>query len=269
MQSNRPYILYHPAGAFLIAFGLFIGLVAYGLLFDPKTHKIYYLSLDGGSTHKQNNLTLVVDNNENNSQLIHMYGLPGPKPNVDTTDFTYRMGKIIDGNVISHTLSKKDSPFIVDTESGSFSGWLIVNNDRQSFSIPDTLETKPMVNIAILWILVGVISAFGFWEIYRHYDLETAKQINEKMSKNPSFGPSPSLSIKVEKLSNRYKTNHSKIRIAILQIGSIAFGVVAGFVALLNNGYVTNIRSITFEDTVVLFALGLAIGSVKEIVERI
>ena len=136
--------------------------------------------------------------------------------------------------------------------------------------------------------MVGVTSAIGFWEFYRHFDLETTKEIKKKYSKktkstlDKSVPPSTEesgtngleiesakLEVKSAKLSHRYKTPHSSLKIISLQLGAIGLGVITGFVALLNNDYVANIRLITLEDTFVLFALGLGIGNLKEIMERI
>ena len=176
---------------FLIAFGLYVALISYDIWYESSRKKTYYLSLDGNPTHKEDNLTLIVDNNENNFQLLHIYRLSGTVPKINITDFTDKLGNILNKEDIYSNVTKKENHIIINisaisNDSGSFNGWIIISNDKGSFSIPVTLQTQPMKYAAILWILVGVISAIGFWEFYRHFDLETTKEIKKNIVIKPS-----------------------------------------------------------------------------------
>ena len=79
---------------FLIAIGLYVALISYDTLYESSRKKTYYLTLDGSPTHKEDNLTLIVDNNENNS-LLHIYRLSGTVPKINITDFTDKLGNIL------------------------------------------------------------------------------------------------------------------------------------------------------------------------------
>lgn len=226
---------------FLIALGLYVALISYDTLYQSSRPKTYYLSLDGIPTLKEDNLTFIVDNNKNNSQLVHVYRLSATELKIDITDFTDKLGNILNKKDINHKVIKKENPIIINISavskvSGSFNGWIIISNDKGSFSIPVTLQTEPMKYIAILWILVGVISAIGFWEFYRHFDLETTKSTLDKpvpplegeSGTNELEAASAKLEVKSAKLSHRYKTPHSSLKIISLQLGAIGLGVIAG-----------------------------------------
>lgn len=73
--------------------------------------------------------------------------------------------------------------------------------------------------------------------------------------------------VKEEEYKKRYSMSGAP-RQSILNIGSAFFGILVGLLALVNNDYVTGLRVIDFNAIVVLFGLGLGIGSLKEFVGK-
>ena len=67
-------------------------------------------------------------------------------------------------------------------------------------------------------------------------------------------------------VQNRYLTNTTKIVSA--EVGTVVFGILTGIVGLANNNYVTNLVEINGIESVVLFGIGLGIGSLKGLIDR-
>ena len=168
-----------------------------------------------------------------------------------------------------------------------------VTKGNQTFSIPLALQTLPMINRAILWVLVGIFMALGFWEVFKYLDkrltqtgaeneirgarIEVPRKITaatdilgiENFLKSVGHVQSVATKMaKAEALESRYATPQSTAKIGILQIGSVALGIAVAYIGLLNNDYVANIRAIGFQDAIVLIGLGLGIGSLKEIFDK-
>ena len=72
----------------------------------------------------------------------------------------------------------------------------------------------------------------------------------------------------LERYLNTKLTSKSFIRVSVIDFGTIGFGIAVGFLALLNQGYVTNIRAIGPIEVLALVGLGLGIGSLREIVKK-
>jgi hypothetical protein len=74
---------------------------------------------------------------------------------------------------------------------------------------------------------------------------------------------------RIRSSQERLSTKKGKARIAIIDIGSAGFGMAVTFLALFNNPFVTNLQVIDSIEIWTLFGIGLGIGSLKEIVDKI
>ena len=124
----------HAAIIFLCwALALYLALVLYDSLYDSTRTKTYYVTFDGNPTEKEQNLTLTVDNNANNSQFVYIYGLPSIlEPIITLTDFADKMGNIVSKNDVGHDIIRNGEIFLVEIsaashESGLFHGSLARN----------------------------------------------------------------------------------------------------------------------------------------------
>ena len=89
---------------------------------------------------------------------------------------------------------------------------------------------------------------------------QTRRNIKEQIDKK-TRGP-------LERYLNTKLTSKSFIRVSVIDLGTIGFGIAVSFLALLNQGYVTNIRVIGPIEVLALVGLGLGIGSLREIVKK-
>jgi hypothetical protein len=55
---------------------------------------------------------------------------------------------------------------------------------------------------------------------------------------------------------------------AILDVGTISFGIALGIIGLPSSEYINNLYSIEFFEALTLIGIGLGIGSLKEIVSK-
>jgi hypothetical protein len=162
------------------------------------TTKIYSLSFVERSTAfdlDNGKLTLSLDNKPDNKFRLGIYGLQ-TTGTINTTLFATDLSNV-GGKEIKHekirfipeniTLDKitKD-PKIVDIEidnsivPGTYSGWIIFLTGQNATSIPLTASTQPIFDIAIGWVIVGILASVGFWELVKYADIRRNEAIEKE-----------------------------------------------------------------------------------------
>ena len=68
------------------------------------------------------------------------------------------------------------------------------------------------------------------------------------------------------RIESRYLDNAAKIFTA--DVATVGFGILVGIVGLFNNNYVINLVDITALNALTLIGIGLAIGSLKALVDK-
>jgi hypothetical protein len=129
--------------------------------------------------------------------------------------------------------------------------------------------------------LIGIFTSFIFWEFIKvnqkkriKVQLDPLKDVTKTLDKTNLPGLAENLVQRVKHermydyLDNRYKTRAAAGKIVFVDILSVIFGIAVGLIGLLNNDFVNNIRFINAESIVILFGTGLAIGSIKELVDK-
>jgi hypothetical protein len=94
-------------------------------------------------------------------------------------------------------------------------------------------------------------------------DLEPVEQVQRHLNDEDKY-----LNKKLHDYINNRFSRKTVPHLAIIDLGSIVFGIIIGFLALLSQGYVTGIRVITPLHILALIGLGLAIGSLRDYVYK-
>jgi hypothetical protein len=254
---------------------------------QDTSQKSYTLSLNGQPMYSNYPVSVFVDD----SQIINIFGLSlSGKESITLTDMIGETGNIKSTN-IEHKVYPKKNPqneteptrvslITSATKPGLFQGLMLFTESKNSTltSIPLTLSSDTVTNYAVIWILVGVFSSFIFWEFIKVNQKKVVRKklvplrLQANSLHNGALAKNMVERVKNERiddyLQKRYSTKAGAGRIAFVDIVSVAFGVGVGFIALLNNDYVTSIRLITLEVIIVLFGIGLGIGSIKELVDK-
>lgn len=188
---------------------------------------------------------------------------------------------------------------------GSYNGWIFVSG-KDNMPIPVTITTEPKIVQALLWVVIGILGSIFFWELINYINqikkaqTETQTTIQNEPSKMDDIlketkttkeavmdfmqNASGNLanvnhkSIKqyldketrkrLEIHINRNLASKAFVKVSIIDLGTILFGIAVSFLALLSQGYVTTLRVIGPLEILALVGLGLGIGSLREILNK-
>lgn len=146
------------------------------------------------------------------------------------------------------------------TEPGVYNGFFFLEDDDIS-SIPITIDIRPPLEKIIILIIDGIAVSIIFWKILKfinlRYQIVIDPQTLAQSAKTVSFS---------DYITNSKITKGSVIKNALLDLGSVIFGIVIGLVPILNDDFVNNIRIISPFVVLVLFVIGLGLGSIKELI---
>jgi hypothetical protein len=189
---------------------------------------------------------------------------------------------------------------------GSYQGWIFVSG-KDNIPIPVTVATEPKVVVALLLVIIGIFTSIIFWEIIKYVDQLKKAQTEPDIQGKPNIVDSiaakvksdaaqvmnvaqnrmreqPNLNTEEGRLTktiqnhiteeqlnnylNKKLTSKAFVKVSIIDLGTIGFGIAVGFLALLSQGYVTGIRVIGTTEVLALVGLGLGIGSLREFLNK-
>lgn len=261
--------------------------------YKPDVQKEYSVSLEGNETASNGNVTLVIGNNsEASDKSLSVYGLTDKESRIFSSMFATGTGKIIQrddilfagnstfniGNAslmpIITSISVKDGKI----DPGNYHGWMYVGSGIAT-AFPVSISTEPKVVQAIIIIIIGILASISFWEIAFYidrsrnqgmvmHDTTNIKRLssladNDLVTKRNEIKEKAMSRFIV--LSKRYSANAHIV--FSLDAASIGFGIATGLLGLLSTGYVTSITDISILSALTLLGYGLAIGSLKQLVE--
>jgi hypothetical protein len=285
----------------VIFVALLIILFVYQLsFFLPDLTKNYILTSNGHVTFSDHDLSLTIENShKNNVRVIIIDGLDNAsQPIIYSSVLSSSAGYTIQPHTtINFTGGIAKVGFSVDNFSqlGSYDGWSIIRGGKNNFVVPINVSAPPMLPQALAIIVIGSVSSIAFWEFLKYSDRKKtnekkihvdtkADQVFTSAEQTSEQDPLKKLNLylratslkrqkddlygKERSLSRRYATNQDKAKITLLDIGASGFGIVVGLLGLLNNSYVTAITVISYQDIGVLFGLGFATASLKELIDK-
>ncbi len=232
------------------------------------------LTFDGKSSFHDGNWEFLVDNNEKGSlKSLNVYGLN----NQDTikTSSSYLVDAIHKLNTDARLVIYPSTNATTDVKQynikipklqypGSYEGWIFIEG-KDNIPIPVTIATEPKVVVALVWVIIGILTSILFWELINYVN-----QVKEAEIKHQTNNVNASILVKNElhDYLNRRLISKAFIKVSIIDIGTIGFGIAVGFLALLSQGYVIAIRVIEPIDILALIGLGLGIGSLREFLNK-
>ena len=276
---------------FAIIAGILLSLGLYHFFTQFSSKKTYSVTFNGKRTYNDYPVSAFIDD----FQRINVFE-PNNMSQPYVIPLTHMIGQeaSINSANINYTISLKPSPhnqtelLIIQvnansTTPGQFEGLIMISegNNNTHISIPITLRSNVMTFNAIIWILVGIFASFIFWELMKANQKERVKgklkSFKEETNtfdkiNHPGVAENLVQRIKHERiyeyLESRFKTGSVAGKIVFVDIMSVIFGIAVGLIGLLNNDFVTNILVMTPQSIVILFGTGLAIGSIKELVDK-
>ncbi len=262
----------------------------------------YSFSFKGDLSVTDGKLTLIAYNNQSGigkstPKTVSIYGL-NTTPNILVTDLVDKTGKTIKSthitvdalsvrrakNITTATANSVKISIDKIQEGGQYQGSMIITTKNTNSSIPIIVATEPLLSRAIGWVLIGVLISLVLWEIINGLSQRTRESQREALKQSAAslknvdsttreleyqanLQAAAIIGVKIEEYKKRYSKSGAP-RQLILNVGSAFFGILVGLLALVNNDYVTGLRVIDFNAIMVLFGLGLGIGSLKEFVGK-
>jgi hypothetical protein len=153
---------------------------------------------------------------------------------------------------------------------GLYQGTLFITAGANVASIPITLDVKPNLARPMILVVDGIVISIAFWKLIAYlnakYDDVIIKAIKVRDGRR-------------EIIDERYQAMRDNLteyvtgrpivlQNAILDAGTIFFGIALGIIALPSNEYINNLHSIQSFEALTLIGIGLGIGSLKEFVPK-
>ena len=266
------------------------------------------LTFDGKASFHDGNLELLVDNNQKGSpKILNVYGLDREdqisKSSSYLVDDTHKINTYTMLTLASNNPSANPRLYYVTIPilefPGSYNGW------KDTLPIPVTITTEPKIAQALLWVIIGILGSIFFWELINYINqikkaqTETQTTIqndNNKMDDivnetkttkkavmdfmqnakgNLADVNHKSIKQYLKETRKRLETHITRnlaskafVKVSIIDLGKILFGIAVSFLALLSQGYVTTLRVIGPLEILALVGLGLGIGSLREFLNK-
>lgn len=257
-------------------------------LIEPKN---YTLTFNGGLTHSDGPMMLVVDNNnKSNLKKLIIYGsINNGKSNISATHLIDESHVAIKSADITFNGStefplnvSKGEPKVVNVsikniQPGEYSGAIIFSGNS-TVSVPIKVATEPLIINAFLWVLLGILLSVILWELINYLTYQQHKNIYNQKKQELKLGREQEpiqkckeLDAKMQKHTLWHQHRWSPAGLTkqtIYIIGSAGFALSIGVISLFTNDYVTGQLVIDPIEIVVLIGIGLGAGSFKEFVNR-
>jgi hypothetical protein len=172
-------------------------------------------------------------------------------------------GNITPGNPIRITFSFKNNMI---PSPGLYQGTLFITAGANVASIPITLDVKPNLAQPVILVVDGIVISIAFWKLIAYLNAKYPRVIRERDGRR-------------EIIDERYEAMRDNLTVyvtsnsilsknAILDLGTIFFGIALGIIGLPNSEYINNLHSIEYFEVLTLIGIGLGIGTLKEFVPK-
>jgi len=195
--------------------------------------------------------------------------------NVDSYNIKFNGSSVLNGN-FTHGWNK----IYVTLENsslklGSFSGNLILDGNKID-TIPITISTEPLVIYGIVLVVIGALLSVCIWEVVRHFKNMILNNIPKKGPNGSQFTVAETnLTIQLARveLSKQLIRNSKPFvvipKIFLIELISAILGIVIALFGVIYNETVIGTRSLGLFEVVTLIGIGLATGSLKELVDNV
>jgi hypothetical protein len=148
---------------------------------------------------------------------------------------------------------------------GIYYGTLFVTDGADRASIPYTIDVTPPLSKTIILVVDGIALSIVLWKLVAYFNLQT-KYTNSKLY---TAMLNPKKALFEEKGPILYATEPNIFgRNLILDIATLLFGITIGLIELPVSETILNIHDIGNYQVLALIALGMGIGSLKELITK-
>jgi hypothetical protein len=259
----------------------------------------YILTSNGRITFNEDKMSLLIENRHNDSsRIIEIDGLDDTsKTKIYSSALRTPSGNTIKSHITPSSILDQSSgsvKFVLDTEltePASYNGWLLLRGQANQHVIPINISSPPMFPQALMIVLIGSVSSIAFWETIHYYDQKNMQEKNKEIKRKaddifrnevpqePDLMKKRNLLIRATSLKlqrdatrskekSRYETVAGTAKMTFTAIGSSGFAIIVALLGLLNNDYLKGITFLNYQDIGVLFGLGFAAASIKELIVR-
>ena len=261
--------------------------VAY-LHYLSSPQKNFYITFGGDLTFTDDSKsTWLIDNREDNHvKLLQVHWTGNTTegitvPEIKSSDLVDQSGKKLD----SDSVEFNDSPVLTGNFThgwneinvslkdnslslGIFSGNIIVDGSI-SDSIPIIISTKPLVIYAIALVGIGSLLSVCVWEIIRYYK---NKILNKEKPKVQGILGTDMNQTTMELTRQLIRNSSPRVtipKILLIELLSVLLGIAIALFGVLYNESVTSVQVLGTYEVIVLIGIGLATGSLKELVDKV
>jgi hypothetical protein len=174
---------------------------------------------------------------------------------------------------------------------GVYQGSILITSGANKTSIPFTFDLKPNLGQVVILVVDGIAISIVLWKIIIY---SSKKHLNKSLRLQFNDNSDVQKALKAGQLSHVQYANNPEvfnvdkerpwtfqtyvgsaatpetITSETVQIaGTILFGVGVSVLGLLNNSYITNLHDIGIQEVLVLFGIGLGIGSLKDFTQQL
>ena len=255
---------------------------------------------DGDITFEHDSMTFVISNNNQpgdkiisiSEPLMNSYSMypstfsKGTQV-IDSADITLNPDRFS----TSPSQPKQITISVTGFEIGEYHGWFVISGTN-SFSVPVTLSTPPLIVESMMIIIIGALISIIVIEVAKYSNNESKKKIRvnalaeiDQINSGQALAnvPQPEKTVVVNRLLEvetlteleiktfelRYSGPTAIAKQTLLSIIPALFALALALIAFVNDDVVTKVLELNFQNIVALFVLGAGIESVKGLLEKI
>jgi hypothetical protein len=248
-------------------------------IFSSFSSPIITILVDNSQTFSifDEKLTFILNNDLNSqSKSIKVYAFDGPTSiDISSSEFVEdKSGETVSidfgGSATTHVDNIGPSPQsfsigINPVKAGLYHGTIFITNEGNQTSVPVTVDVKPQMQVLVIIVIDGIALSIAAWSAIKF--LNDRYKITHKGQIIYDSAPQNPLSI-TQYLEVKKVTRDIVLKNFILNVGTIAFGIALGLTTLIDNVFITGIHNLGVYEIVILIAIGLGIGSLKEFVYK-
>jgi len=150
---------------------------------------------------------------------------------------------------------------------GLYEGTLFITAGANVASIPITLDVKPNLAQPMILVVDGIVISIAFWKLITYVDAMYPEVITKVRDGGREIRDERYQAVRTH-LKECVTGRPIVLKNAILDAGTIFFGIALGIIGLPNGEYINNLHSIELFEVLTLIGIGLGIGSLKEFLSK-
>jgi hypothetical protein len=257
--------------------------------------KAYSITFDGDLRYNAGNVTLIINDKENNEKLIRAFIFDtvypvtiSAFPLIDQSGIPYEPLNLKFNNEAVLSLSASDfEDFQTNInltinqaalDHGLYQGWMFITTTDYYYPVKIELSTLPLVNQVIILVLMGVISSVWVWEVIKYSGIKKEeKKITDFVERSKELDVD-SQTLKVAAAESMIKIARARQRVSQpgrtglkILISEFVISVLIIFISLVTvfpDEKAQSVLSIGMPEVIYFLALGLAAGSLKELIDK-